>query len=630
MNDKVKNILIPFIIMVIVNLGSFYFINNKNFGEGLNPHVGLLFISGLLLGPYGSIGAVFGNIVGDLVHGYNLIEIILYSFTSFTISYIPYKLWYQQLTKKYEITKPKLNSTRNIVLFLVLIIACGILYALFTKKIYYLAYPGNANESFIIGIRYLINFISFSFIFGIIGIWLSKKTNFIHTPKISNKKVNKTFYRVIFLLLTVFSVIILISDLVPKGDFILGFELVLLLVLLFVYFTKPMTSKIISSEENSIPESVMNIFLLATLIIAILGIVISSDALLNSTLASYLPLEFNEISLLSLILTDIILIIFFIPSLGVLRYIEKKVIEPISSFSKIEEHIKEGEEISSDDLISVYSEYTDEDNEIGKLSRSYINLIKYNNNYIKNIRENESEKQRINAELSIAHKIQESNLPKDSLDDDSFIVSGYSKPAKEVGGDFYDYYMLNDEELVVVIGDASGKGVPAALLATITQKLIKQIVLNDSDPSSVLYSLNNQICENNTEMMFITLWLGIYNKNTKRLTYSNAGHNPPIIKVDGVFDYLDLDPGLILGILENNEFVKDSIVLEDELVLYTDGITDAENNNHIMYGEKRLLSFLNNCASEDIIESLIGNIDSFVEGAMQADDMTLLVLKDKK
>ena len=135
----------------------------------------------------------------------------------------------------------------------------------------------------------------------------------------------------------------------------------------------------------------------------------------------------------------------------------------------------------------------------------------------------EGEKQRIKAELNIAEKIQKSNLPTESIENEKYHIFGYSQPAKEVGGDFYDYYELDEDNVAIVIGDASGKGIPAAILSTITHSIIKQLLKTERDPSKVLYMLNNQLCENNSESMFITLWLGIYNNKTNILTFSNAG-----------------------------------------------------------------------------------------------------------
>jgi sigma-B regulation protein RsbU (phosphoserine phosphatase) len=324
------------------------------------------------------------------------------------------------------------------------------------------------------------------------------------------------------------------------------------------------------------------------------------------------------------------LLVFLIPSLNVLKYIEMKVIEPILSFSEIEKFIHENERIESEGLVDIYSKYINEETEIGTLARSYTDLIKFNNNYIENIQEIEGEKNRIEAELDIATKIQSAFLPTEAIESDEFIVDGYSKPAKEVGGDFFDYYMLDDENLAIIIGDASGKGVPAALLAMITQVMTKQILKHNRNPSEVLYTLNNQICKNNAESMFLTLWLGIFNKTTEKLSYSNAGHNPPLVKENDRFKYLNMDAGIVLGIMEDFDYVSEEITLTDELVIYTDGITDANNDNDEMYGEDRLLKFFNEFESaDDPIKPLLSDINRFTEDNEQFDDMTLLYLRTK-
>ena len=127
-------------------------------------------------------------------------------------------------------------------------------------------------------------------------------------------------------------------------------------------------------------------------------------------------------------------------------------------------------------MLDIYSDYLDNDDEMGILSRSYTNLINNNNNYIENVKSLESEKERINTELNIAHKIQESTLPKKSINNDALTVEGFCKPAKEVGGDFYDFYELDEENTVIIIGDASGKGVPAAIFTIIIQNSIKLLM----------------------------------------------------------------------------------------------------------------------------------------------------------
>ncbi len=374
--------------------------------------------------------------------------------------------------------------------------------------------------------------------------------------------------------------------------YLLTAEFLLLIIFLYAYLTKPIEREVVENNTPSTLERITTIFLITTLIIAVCGITLSflgyTNAFINiKNLEAYLPV------MPLLILSDIIIILFFIPGFSVLRYVERKVMKPLASFSEIEKFIQENEKIEAEGLVDVYSEYINNQDEIGKLARSYTDLIRHNNNYIENIRKIEGEKERIEAELNIATRIQASNLPKHAIETREYIVDGYSNPAKEVGGDFFDYYQLDDDTLAIIIGDASGKGIPAALLATITQVMIKQILKHAKNPSKVLHQLNNQLCENNSETMFITLWLGIYNKNTKKIVFSNAGHNPPIVNENGEFEYLKINTGFVLGVMEDFDYINEEMTLSQEIILYTDGITDANDTDEEMYGAKRLLDFFN-------------------------------------
>ena len=589
-----------------------------------SPHVGLLFVLGLLFGPYGALGAVLANIILDLLYGFTPIEIIPSAIFSFGVSCLAYKLWYSGFKTK-KITKPKLDNIYHLSLFLSSIFICGLIYSVIHGNL--IGVFVNRKLITYYSISYLLNFINVAFIFGIIIIWLSDRIDFIETPKATKRTVNRRLYRIIFYLLIISTIITSLSIITTVDKNIIIGEIILVGILLFGYLTKPFEYEIQPSDENTIIENIVRNFLIITLAIAIFGTLIS-------ILSYNFVIHFNNnlyIHMMPLlIITDVILIIFFIPGIISLRYVERKVIKPISSFSEIENFINENEKIEAEGLIDIYSKYINEKTEIGTLARSYTDLIKHNNNYIENIREIEGEKERVNAELDIATRIQAATLPTESIDNNDFIVDGYSHPAKEVGGDFFDYYMIDDDNLAIVIGDASGKGVPAAIMAMITQVIIKQLLKHEMDPSKVLYSLNNQLSKKNPESMFITLWLGIYNKATKAITFSNAGHNPPLMKDNGKFKYLKIDTGIVIGILEDFDYVKEEITLTDELVLYTDGITDANNDNNEMYGEDRLLKFFNGFENDDDpIVPLLKDISDFTKGTKQYDDMTLLYLKDK-
>lgn len=628
MKKTLKKILVPFILMLIFNLGMFYLTIGKNFAEGYAPHLGIIFISGLLFGPYGALGAVLGNTICDLVRGYSIGLTLTSEIISLWVSILGYKLWYEAFKKRDMVTTPKLNGTTQMLLFLGIIVICGAVYSLVNKKLFFIFQPETMPISFMVGIRYFINFVNSAFIFGIIGILVSKYIDFIHIPGKYNKEFNKKLYQAIGILLVIITLIVAITDyyLNPTGTIMIA-EVIIITVLLFIYLTKPITAEIDKIPHNRIPERIMNIFLIASLLILIIGYLIASDGLLSAALASYLPIDMDEVMILVFILMDILFIIFFIPSLLVLKYIESNVIDPIVSFSGIEKFIKKGDRIESDGLVKVYSEYINEDDEIGMLARSYTSLINYTNEYIENIHNIEGEKQRIETELSIAEKIQQSNLPTHSIENENYSIFGFSQPAKEVGGDFYDYYELDSENIAVVIGDASGKGIPAAILATIAQSIIKQLLKSEKDPSKVLYLLNNQLCENNTEMMFVTLWLGIYNRKTKMMTFSNAGHNSPLIMKDGKFEALKVDPGIVLGVLEDYEFVREEAEISKGIVVYTDGITDAKNPDDEFYGEDKVIDFLNSHTFENkVIDKLLKDIDEFTGSEDQFDDMTIVLL----
>ncbi len=629
MDNRIKQITVPFLVMMIVNLGT-YFIFSNNFAQGLSPHEGLVPIMGLLFGPYGAIGVVIGNTICDLIRGYTPQMTFASEIISLGVALLAYKLWYHDFKYKKNISQPKLNNTFNVILFLGIVLLTSVLYSMFHKKIMYFFYPETISINLLMGLRFFINFLNSSFIFGIIGIWVSKYIGFIHLPKKSNKKNHEKAYWILLIILVISLVVIAIADYYFSSNPLLCvIESIFLAILLFVYALKPIVVEVNDLSSHFSPEKIMNIFLLETLAIVLLGIIISSDRILVNAMTSLLPLNDVEVTISIFILMDLILIIFFIPSLFVLRYVEKKVVNPIVSFSAIEQFIKKGDKIESDGLIDVYSRYLEDETEIGNLARSYTNLIDYANEYIEDIKSIESEKKRIETELEIAERIQQANLPEKSIENRTYYVNGFSKPAKEVGGDFYDYYPIDDENVAVIIGDASGKGVPAAIVAIITQSIIKQLFKTEKDPSKILFSLNNQLCENNPELMFITLWIGVYNKNTGVLTYSNAGHERPLISKNGNIEFLEMDSGIVLGVMEDFDFKKGSIDVFDGVLLYTDGITDEKNINDEFYGSKRLMEFFKDKKfDEKTIKELINDIEIFMDGEDKFDDMTVLVVNN--
>lgn len=249
---------------------------------------------------------------------------------------------------------------------------------------------------------------------------------------------------------------------------------------------------------------------------------------------------------------------------------------------------------------------------------------------------------RIESELNIANAIQKNMLPSifPAFPEHKEIdIYAEMIPAKEVGGDFYDMFLIDENHLAINVADVSGKGVPAALIMMITKTLIKNTALNGYGVDEVCNKVNNTLCEKNALNHFVTSWFGIFDLRTGKLEFVNVGHNPPLIytKKDNSFEYLKTKPNLILAAMENTKYTKHEVTLEpgDKIFLYTDGVTEATNENDELYGEKRLQDYLNNHINEDVettIKGVKNDIDNFIGKAEQFDDITMLELlfKEKK
>ncbi len=246
------------------------------------------------------------------------------------------------------------------------------------------------------------------------------------------------------------------------------------------------------------------------------------------------------------------------------------------------------------------------------------------------------EKQRIASELDVATRIQASMLPcifPAFPEREEFEIYASMNPAKEVGGDFYDFFMVDDENLAVVIADVSGKGVPAALFMVIGKTLIKDHTTPGKDLGDVFTEVNRLLCESNSEELFITAFVGVLNLKSGELRYVNAGHEIPFIyKKDGAFEPHKIRAGFVLAGMEGMKYKAGVLQLEagDKLFQYTDGVTEATDKDNNLYGMKRLeetLATVGHKGSEEILSAVKADIDLFVGEAPQFDDITMLCLE---
>ena len=261
-------------------------------------------------------------------------------------------------------------------------------------------------------------------------------------------------------------------------------------------------------------------------------------------------------------------------------------------------------------------------------------------NMIKKQEEITKKGERIETELDLATNIQKYMLPSifpPFPEHDEFDIYAQMTPAKEVGGDFYDMFLIDDSHLALVIADVSGKGIPASLFMMISKILIKNVTTVEKEIDKVLNRVNNMLCDGNETGIFVTAWLGILNLENGKLEFLNAGHNPPLVyrKKNNIFENLKTKPNMVLAAMENMKYQKHEIYLEpeDKIFLYTDGVVEATNTENKVYGEERLERFLNANADLSAKDTIIGikkDIDNFVGNTEQFDDITMLEVCLKK
>ncbi len=273
--------------------------------------------------------------------------------------------------------------------------------------------------------------------------------------------------------------------------------------------------------------------------------------------------------------------------------------------------------------------------EIGKLAESFINMERTLQRYLKDLEETTATKERIESELKIAHDIQMSMVPKTFPPfPDRTEVDIYATlvPAREVGGDFYDFFFIDDHRLCFAIGDVSGKGVPASLFMALTKTMFRATGgRQNATAETIISRLNGEICRDNESCMFVTVFCGVLDVRSGQVEYSNAGHNLPYVLSNGVVTAVPKTGGMALGVTESVDFHAGRLLLKpgDRLVLYTDGVTEAMDKDDQLFSESRMeetLQGVNGQSSEEVIKRVVKDVHHFSAGAPQSDDITLLVL----
>ena len=259
--------------------------------------------------------------------------------------------------------------------------------------------------------------------------------------------------------------------------------------------------------------------------------------------------------------------------------------------------------------------------------------------YIRNSQKEHAQLVDIQSDLSVAREIQQAILPRtfelNMADAASVDIYASMHAAKDVGGDFYDFFPIDDHRIGFTIADVSGKGVPAAIFMAVSRTLIKATGLRDMGSNECMKTVNDILCDESVGSMFVTVFYGIYDLQTGLVDFTNAGHNPPyILHADGTVEMVKSDCNLVLGALEGIDFKNASLQLEpgDTLVMYTDGVTEAENKEQAQFENARLettLAALKGASSRQIVDTVNARVKEFTDGAPQSDDITQLVIRRK-
>lgn len=320
-----------------------------------------------------------------------------------------------------------------------------------------------------------------------------------------------------------------------------------------------------------------------------------------------------------------LLVLFFL-----CRDISKKLTRPLTDFESAAKDIAKGN-------FSTLLPEIDSDDEIRHLRDSFDYMRNSLNNYIKELKEKTAHEERIESELAIANHIQMGILPQTFPQTDRIRTHAMLKPAKEVGGDFFDFIRKDEKTLFFTVGDVSGKGVPAALVMAMTISSFRSLANPDLTLSQFVGRMNDSLCDSNEEDMFVTMFVGKIDLENGKITYCNAGHNPIVVCTpDGKAELLKEKPNLAIGMIKGFEYEEQELTLErgSRIIVYTDGVTEAEQESKDQYGNERLLECAGRIPSgtdpQTACGTLYEDVSAFTGDNIQNDDITIMTISIDK
>ena len=582
-------------------------------------------ILSLLLGPY----AIVGFLIVEVLNWIFFFKVTNPQFILFNgvfvilLGTLPWKLWYC-IQNKNGFEVPNMNSLYNFIKELVILLIIALeSYILINNDLCMIETP-NMDLYFSTAVMSFVLLLIFIGLFGRFKIP-------VYTPRMQFKKIlPKKIYDLSLLI----SICILVGIILTK-NFNNNYIVILSLIFTTIFLIKPYEKGVFDIDSTI----KLNMFYKVCISIFIIIIILSLFITISIVGAVNLIYHFNEEINREVLFYDYVsifanfIIVFLIPLIIYMLFLERQMINPIKQLSKyLSNDIDTYDDVErlENNLNSITVK-----NEIKSLSESLIDMEKNLVDYGEELIEVTSEKERYETELKLAHDIQTSMIPTDFEnfnENKGFDIWGSMEAARDVGGDFYDYFQINEDNIGFVIGDVSGKGVTAALIMVKAMTLIQDYAKQYKDLSKVFYEVNNELCKGNAEGLFVTCWFGRLNTKTGEVTYINAGHNPPLIKRESGFEYMNSEPDLVLAAMEDMPYEEHAIQLghSDMIYLYTDGVTEANDNYKGFYGEERLKNILNNHKNDDlniIVDSIKKDIDDFCNNQEHFDDTTMFILR---
>lgn len=598
-------------------------------------------VVGLVWGPAAAAGIALGNVLGDIYSGYTGYVMITGAVSNFFFAYIPYKLWYS--FKPGAKAEWLLHDVRNIIKFIYILFINALVTASMLAMVIESSEMGAAKGSFFL---FFSNHFDFPLLIGLpLLLLLSNGRIRPHLPlPAKNQQKTAPYYDLLLYAVIVAGILYVLVPaydmpaLHPRAALACWLGMTAALAL----FTRKPTGYVKNErlEQIKLPSSIklkvtFGVALISMIFIGFVGLIAhhaSTRNLIEGQLQIWLSIYQHMIWSIYIVVG--VMLIF-------LWYAEKKIILPLTQLTEMTDQFAASDHQDPESgTLRIEPLVIKTGDEIEILANSYQSMMRDINRYVIDLAQVTMERERAEAELNVAMRIQTSLLPSEEIlrSQVSFAIHAAMYPAKEVGGDFYDFFMLDKAHLFICIADVSGKGVPAALFMVIAKTLIKNNAQLGYRPGKILELTNNQLCENNEAEMFVTAFIGILDIESGVFTYVNAGHNPPIYKKQGEkLQYLRGKSGIVLAALENMPYREYQMTLaaDEYLFLYTDGITEALDREETLFTEARLAQTLEACdrentAAGDLIAAVKNDVDTFADGARQADDMTMVVVKKLK